>query len=571
MNSTRRIYIYLFIIIAVLFSLNSPLFAEVLIPSAGEEFRGQFIDEQVRRLREEKVESMPYLDPGYISYSINPETIKEKDIFLSKGEQSVSELIERAKMVNTPAKAASETISLSNRRVFLAVRKLFPEVTIERQWRDGSLASGAVKEAFTSGSYKFSVRQPLFKGGTLWNALLQEKANLEAATKEYDSIIDDLILDLSEAYFEYQRAIEVKEEQKSTIEGLEAFTELSSEKFSQQMISEIEHLNVQSLFGQVEFDYETAKQEFELALLDLQKILNLSMDDEFRIGRLYDLEELLLRENWGEGKGNIDESVTLFEGEKSIPPLDELIDLAYMHRAELQVESAKLQAARLGERIRWGGFLPTADLTMEFGKLGEAFTDAWDTINGERVMVGVDDPKWHKEWRLMLEFNWNLAGNKMSYSFENNETAPSVSTFASGLGSQTSRNSLSIGILDGLDSFVDVKQAEVDKLNRIVGLEKAEKEVLQDVKQAYYDYQKALIQIRSAIKRVNWRKRLRELSKHRLERNELEISEYLQSEVDLLREKTDLHKALSDYFTARAKLNYAVGTHTFLDKEPING
>ncbi len=245
--------------------------------------------------------------------------------------------------------------------------------------------------------------------------------------------------------------------------------------------------------------------------------------------------------------------------------------MSYGHRAELQVEAAKLQAARLGEKIRWGGFLPQADAVLEYGKLGEAYRqNIWDSGNN-RWIWGIDDPVKHKEWRLMLELNWNALGNKVNYTFENDNKAPSITGYLQSTGTKTIKNSISAGVLDGLDTFVDVKQAEVDRLNKVVDLEKAEKQVLQDVKQAFYDYQKSVIQVKSNIKRVKWRQRLRDLSEYRLGRKEIEISEYVQSEADLVREKTELHKALKDYFTAKAALNHAIGMQEFFNTGALNG
>jgi outer membrane protein TolC len=126
---------------------------------------------------------------------------------------------------------------------------------------------------------------------------------------------------------------------------------------------------------------------------------------------------------------------------------------------------------------------------------------------------------------------------------------------------------MTFGVLDGLDAFVNVKQAEVDKLNQVVELEKAEKQVLQDVKQAYYDYQKSLIQLNSTVKRLEYRRRLRDFAEHRLSKKEVELSEYLQAESDLVREKAELHKALKEYFTAKAALNHAVGIQDFFGME----
>lgn len=241
-----------------------------------------------------------------------------------------------------------------------------------------------------------------------------------------------------------------------------------------------------------------------------------------------------------------------------------MIDLSYEHRPELQIEAAKLQATRLVERIRWGEFLPKANLTYKFGALGEAYLHPGTTYGGS-YPVAKNDPDLKKEWQLMLELNWNVGGNKVGYVFDRDYKAPSITQYEQATGTSLRKNSLNVGVLDGLDVFVNVKQAEVDKLNQIVELEKAEKQVLQDVKQAYYDFQKAVIQVNSTVKRLEYRRRLRDFTEHRLSKNEIELSEYLQAESDLVRERAELHQALKDYFAGKAGLNHAVGIQDFLN------
>ena len=171
----------------------------------------------------------------------------------------------------------------------------------------------------------------------------------------------------------------------------------------------------------------------------------------------------------------------------------------------------------------------------------------------------------------MLEMNWNLGGNKVNYTYNRDYRAPNLSAYASGTKTFTRKNSVEIGVLDGLDAFVGVKQAEVDKLNQVVELEKAEKQVIQDVKQAYYDYQKALIQVNSKVKRLEYQKRKRDYSEYRLSKKEIEISEYMNDESELVTEKAELHRALKDYFTAKAALNHAVGIQDFLSMDNPRG
>ncbi len=520
------------------------------------------VAQQVDAMRAERMREMPYLDKVYIRTSITPLKIEQKEKFLSGGAKDLQELILRAQSVHTQSKAAHENITLYNRRVILALRKLFPEVSFNFNDREGVLSNNA----FSGDDWHVTLRQPIFNGGVLWNTLLQEKANLEAAKKQYDKTLAELVFDLSRAYFEYQRTLQTAEENRIVVEKMKHFAEMSEEKFNEKIVSEIEHLNVQSLYSQMQFDLESANQELEIAKLDLQKYLDLSVNDQFTLAKVYDLDDVI--EGQAVPAGGVAGAKTLpdvFKGESKAPELSKLIDLSYGHRAELQVEAAKLQAARLGERIRWGEFLPKANLTYQFGALGEAYLD--NSVYAGSGYNAKNEPILKKEWQLMLELNWNVGGNKVNYTYSRDQKAPSITQYDQANGSYLRKNGMTFGVLDGLDAFVNVKQAEVDKLNQVVELEKAEKQVLQDVKQAYYDYQKSTIQVNSTVKRLEYRKRLRDFAEHRLSKKEIELSEYLQAETDLVREKAELHKALKDYFTAKAALNHAVGIQNFLSME----
>lgn len=484
-----------------------------------------------------------------IELLFSPYHNQNKQEFLSRQGHDLADIIERAQSVYTQTKAAKEGISLAQRRLLLAIRQMFPEFTFEYQHRDGSLSASE----YLSRSNKLSMRQPLFRGGVLWNSFLQERKMLEAARSNYQKVLDDLVLEISKVYFEYQRAKSIIDDQEKMIAAVKPQIEISEMKFQEKITSEIEHLNAQSLAGQMEFDHETSKQELEIAKLDLQHYLGLGMSDPLSLKAEYDVDRVIAAMPDEElTTAKIESSLGSFNQGQAIPGLEKLVDMSYGHRAELSVQISQLQAARYGERARWGGFVPKADLLVDWGVLSEAFKEF--TNNAD-----------HKsEFRVMIEVDWNAFGNKLNYTREDDKRAPSVTQFQSGAGTITHRNSFSVGLLNGLDTFVDVKQAEVEKLNKVVELEQAEKKVLEEVKRAYYDYQKALIQIKSAMKRVQWRRRLRDLAQHRLGQKEVEVSEYLQSEIDLLKERGDFHGALKDYYSAKSSLSYAVGIQEYL-------
>ncbi len=517
------------------------------------------IKDKVRTLREDRARKMPYLSKSAIRQSISPEKIRARERFSQGGSKNLDQVLKRAVSVYTPAMAARERIILAKRKIIAAIRGLGPEVTFETTIKRGSLSA----TPFNSRNYKFSVNQPIFHGGSLWNTLLQEKGGLEVARKEYTSTVEDLVNEVTAAYVEYHRALEVVKYQESVLKVLTRYRELSKKKYKEQLISEIENLNAESLFSLTQYDHETSKQELELAKLDLQRYLNLDIQEGIEIERMYDINKLVVKKKPGAAAENDSqvpsEASYELDGENPSDSLADLVDLAYQHRAQLQVDSYKLDSARIQEKIRTAEFMPKLDLTIDFGKLAEAFFQ--DT----------DSPGFREEFRLLLEFSWNIGGNKLTYTFENDEKPPAVSSFQQNAGSQTTRHGLEMDILGGLSDWVSVKEAEVQKLDQITQLEKTEKEVVRDVKQSYFDYQKAKIKVKSSIQRFNYRKRLAAYSKHRLGKNEIQISEYMQSQIDILSEAAGLHKALSDYYVSKAKLNHAIGIRNYFPVKEISG
>ena len=508
------------------------------------------IGEEVKILRAERRHKMPYLDQGYIKETINRKTIESKAGLSQQEAQTLSGVISRAVEVYTPAKASKERISLARRRILVAARELLPGTDFNFELRHGALSGSG----FRGSDYHLNFKLPIFRGGILWNTFLKEKAEYRAAKKEYEGVLNELVDEVAKAYFEFNRAREVEGDKKTAAEEARKQQAISKEKYDRSLISEIEYLNVESMAGQMQYDVETAQQEFELAKLELQRYLNLDIGDNVNVAPLYKMEELMKQ---AEIKGPKGANKGASEKEKPFltQSLDEFIDLAYQNRPELQVEAARLRVGRLEEQVARGVFLPRADLTLGMGELGEAF------------IANTTNPPHHSEWHLTLEISQNLFGNKMKYIHGHDQNAPSVSQFLQGTGSLVKKDRMEMGILNGLQDYAELKEAEVKKLERVVELEKKEREVIREVKEAYFDYQKSRIQVESSLKRNQYRNRLAELSKVRLAKAEIEISEYLQAQSDLAEERKKLHGALADLYKAKSKLNRSIGIRDFLPVE----
>lgn len=503
--------------------------------------------EKIKELRRQRKEQFAELTRGFIRKIITPESILSKEEFLVPLKRDLETCVERAIDVHVPALTARERIKLAKTRVLKSIRDLLAEASIELEDREGSLSG----QAFTGDSYHVRFRQPAFRGGNLWHTFLKEQATLRGAEAEYHLIVNDLIQKVSEAYLDTIRTANVIQDRKAVLEVADKQLAQSIAKWNQGIISEIEYLNMESLQSQMAHDLEQSKQEHELVLLELQKNLGLDLADRIELVALYDYASVMARALEASERGRKAKASPM-EVQEFTKPLDEYIKMAYEHRPDLKMEASRLRANIMAKRAAVGKLLPQVNVLMDFGELAEAFTDS------------ADDPPHIPEWQVAMELTWNLAGTTAKYTLDHDKNAPSVSQFQAGQGSVTTKNSFSIALLDNLEDIYRLKEAQVEIMDQFVKLEQKEREVIREVKEAYFNFRRAQIQLESETKQLLYRERLAKLNKHKLEQNEIQASEYIESERDLVEEKAQFHKAMADYYVARVGLNRAVGLRGLL-------
>jgi len=480
--------------------------------------------------------------------------------------QTLEEVISVATERHFPVEIAKDRISLAKRRLVKAIRDIFPAFNFAFDTTQGYLTQTGTRLArYGSDRFRFALRQPIYRGGSLVNSVRSELAGLHSAEGEYNKVFTDLALEVSTAYFSYARAKSIVSYRRALVSKVQDAARISEVKLEAELISEIEHLNVQSQQTRIESDYEQSKEQVALAELELQKLLNLDLDEHVDVYSLEFYQELGARD----GNPLMRQDLTVNENDSMVDlknegqggeakELDQFINIAYENRPEFIIEREKVKSRRYAEKAVKGGYLPQADFVVEMGRLGEAFENTDPT------------PPFRRELRVGFEVSWNLGGSTLRYVNDRSISAPSVTGFAAGGGSKALRHSVAGSFLDDLDLFARAKEAEIQTKEAILELELAERQVLSEVKEAYYNYKRSLLQVRSALKRLTYRSKLVELAKYRSEVNEIQLSEYIQSEIDLVEEQNALYQAMADYFLAKAALNKAIGIQDFLTVDELD-
>lgn len=478
---------------------------------------------------------------------------------------SFGDCMSQAVRNHLPLVIAEDKISLGKRKLLKAVRELFPSFTVMYEhnrgfklYKDDTDPTDMVNtsQQFRSEKIRYSVSHPIYRGGALWNTVRAERANLMVAQAEYKKVFYDLSVEVARSYLNLIKAkstLARRERMSITVDNV---LHMSEEKMAAGLISEIEHLNVQSQQSQIQHDIEAAKESFELSIVDFKKIMHIEVA-AFASTRAFDdafIEQIsakLEREAEAVDAGN----------EKAQEAkIDELVKRAYENRPEFRIQKHKLESAEWLEKVAHGGWLPQVNLVAEIGRKAEAYT--------------ADDnhAPWDDEHRIGIEVQWNLGGSTSQYTYDKNRQGTGVEATDTSVamdGYYDRINRGGVGVLDGLEQFSRTKEAEIARKEARLELELSEKDIVSEVKETYYNYNRSLIQIKSIFKKLAYRQKLVELAKHRSEINEIQISEFIQAEMDLMQENEKLYQTMTDYFLAKIALNKAIGVKDFLPLEDI--
>jgi outer membrane protein TolC len=462
-----------------------------------------------------------------------------------------------------PITIAKDKVDLAERKLFKALRDLFPgaDLYYENDYgfkmQKGDVTPGdRTNQWFRSRKATTSLSQPLFRGGALWNKVNEERANLHAAQAEYDKVFFDLSVEVAKVFFALSKARTMLSSKEILVKIANESLALSQEKMNAALISEIEHLNVQSLQGQLQHDLEKAREDIALAMVDVQKVLRVDVSEPIDVVLLEGAYSDVVKKDL-EIYGKKVEAMNEKEKEKE---LDKLVKTAYDKRPEFVIQKNKVAAASYAMKEAIGGWFPQFNVSASKGLKKEAY---------------VEDEKdnkipWSDEHRAALNSSWNIFGSTLRYVYDRNRQARGVEATvgpdSSGGrdGYLDSRNIASVSLLDNVDQFVKTKETDVKREEALLELETSEKDIVSEVKESYFNYNRALIQLGSVYKRLSYRQKLVELAKHRSEINEIQLSEYIQAEIDLVNEKDALYKAMVDYFLAKVSLSKAIGVQDYL-------
>jgi len=433
---------------------------------------------------------------------------------LSQAPKELESFIDLALKNNQPLQVARQEIELTQFNVFEAQRNLFPTLKISGYNTQGDV----YKVDYEEWEPGVAVTQPLFHGGQLVNAVKQAKVDLEITQKNYDRLKLELIQKTETAYYNLVVAkmhLKLKEallqEAKGMLEKIEKLSQAG-------MVIPLEVNGARAWFEQIQFQIDTIKREILMAELTLKQVLNTKEALEI-------------------------EAPQLLEAKKSNIDLSTCIETALLNNPEIQLSELLVKFNNYSQKIKRSEVNAfTVDLTSSYGSYeGHYIGYPWEHADNWYAGIKVSKP-------------WG--GSTFNTSYEAEKTR---ARFGQTTPSSYKMVSADFSVLDNLKRLSDKKKADIDVYRSLSDLDQTTKTITFEVQDAFFNYQKAILQLNTSETEMKFRRSETDVIKIRAMVGETNLSSAMESVYNLSEAQAKYIQALANYQTSLANLKKATG------------
>ena len=439
---------------------------------------------------------------------------------------TLDECIDIAVKNNLPLKTVKKSVKLAEWRLFEARRNMLPKVGVRMEEHTGQIDG----RRFYGKGTAVDLQQTVWHGGEFMYTMMQAQTNLKIDNKEYSRIKNELILQVKKGYYTFAKAKENFKLQEELSREVSRISDMVAKQFEAGITANLELLNVNSQMNQVKFQYSSAKGDVDVAELILKQAMN--MDAAERI----DIDAPLVFD-----RVDID--------------FNRVLSDALIYRPEMQINSMMIQYYIYEQKVARSKSWPKIDFIGSFGMAKEEFIskDAGpDPVSGQSSV----DQKMEQQWYAGVKCSIPLWGSTGEYSYTKEVWTPVVSAFR---GTSTITNSYKFNFLDNLAQYSEKYSADVDMDRARQEFIKTKQDVTLEAKESCFNYEKALLQLETAINKVKYQESDLELTKFKRQMDEAQDSNVIESMIKLAQEKFGYVQSISDCQIAIASINKAVG------------
>jgi len=369
---------------------------------------------------------------------------------------SFADCMKTASEMYEPLKLAKQEIDLSTAKLTESRRSLYPTLTAKGDHTDGAADVGTGTPSFSEDSYGLQTTYPIYQGGKMSSIFKQAKLNLTISNLKYEKTKKELAYTVAEAYWNLLRLICDTKEYEKSLEELKKIYGMTKKLYANGSINERELISVQSQLNQAEYQLETNMSDVENQKWKLSVAMGLDKQIDFT-------------------------TITEIPFSRIEISLEQCLQKAQTGNYDVLIAETTAEVEHLGVVVKKSYKKPKIDFNAFYGKSGSAY-------QGE-VLNLAEDYQFGIQIAQPFDLNtFNLSGQAIKTSPKLGQTTLT----------QSDTLSASVSLLDAYKQQSEEKEAYLTFNQALFNLKKTKADTAAQVRDAYFNYRKALSQVNNA-------------------------------------------------------------------------
>jgi len=459
---------------------------------------------------------------------------------------TLDDCVKEALKNNQHMKLGDEQVKLAETILWETRRKLFPEVTLRAERSFGKigdqidpLGQGATRH-YQGKKLKADIKQNIFDGFGTWYETRQKQTNLEIIKLERDKIRNEVVEETEKAYYMLDKALKAVEIQKMISSNTARLIDVMDKAYQQELVAKVDYLKVKAYDMQAQFQYVSAREDVNLAEMVLLQAMDMHPDDHVMIEPVERPAELVQI------------------------GLQNCYNLALANSPDFKIKQKTIEFYDFERKMQKAKGWPKVDFEGSFGKAMEKYqpmryeSDYGIDPKGPNHAARGLEPEWYAGIRASLPF-W---GSTFEYNYVREFWASSVSTFR---GTESATSYFNLKILDDLAYYTGIQSAKVGFERAKHEYIKARKDLAVEIKETYFRYRKAMLQMRVAEAQAEYQRTFVNVLEERRKFGEMDMPKLAEEYIKLAEDEYGLVHGDAEYFMAIAALNKSIGVSDYFD------
>jgi len=495
--------------------------------------RASETEEALKEFSARKEDAFTKDDEGKEWYEYVTDIFKKRVYELGKVHEgrvyTIDECVQLALRRSQRIKVADKQVTLAKKRVWETRRELLPSVTTRIERSTGKIGTAAGPRHYQGEKYQVELKHNVFDGMGTWFTVRQSQTNLDVVKLEREKVKNEIVGETKTSYYNLDKAVKAFAIQEMYKERINNYYRIAEESFKQELIPEMERLKVKGQNMQANFQYDSSKEDITLAETILYQAMNVEPEYPINIQPITPPED------------------TLTIG------LENCYRLAFANRPDFKIKEKMIEYYDFDRKISKAKGWPKIDFQGSFGNAVETYQPTTDNEE-ERGLS--------PEWYAGVQASVPIWGNTLEYSYVREKWAPVVSSYH---GTESVTNYLSIKFLDDMAYFTNLAESRAGFESAKYEYLKYKKDLIVEVKETYFKYRKALLQMDVAKAQVEHQKMFVGVLEERRLFGEMELSKIIEEYEKFSEHQYGLIQGHANYFISLAELNKAIGVPDYFD------